>query len=129
MKRWMLGIVAALALGMTVSGAHAAKGDKKTKKAADGAAGMIQKIEGSGSALKLTVAVGKGRKATTSLVDTNDKTSVTVDGQAKQLADLKVGEYVKLNAATGTVTTIDASTTAPAKADKKAKKNKKPTAA
>jgi hypothetical protein len=127
MKRWMLGLVAAVAIGMLgVSGAHAAKPEKKAKKAGGAAnVGMIEKIEGTGSALKLTVTTGRGKKAGTTTVSTDDKTSVTLDGQAKTLADLKVGEYVKLNAATGTVSTIDATTTAPAKGEKKDKKKKK----
>src|SRR5688572_25511160 len=110
MKRWIAPLVALVVVGILgVSSADAAKPDKKKK---GGEAGVIEKIDGSGANLTLTVAMGKGKKATKVNVTTDDKTTVTVDGQAKDLKALKAGHHVKLDSTSGTVKTIDASTAA-----------------
>jgi hypothetical protein len=118
MKRWMLAVVTVLAISLfSVTAADAAKEKKKAKEPG----GKIEKIEGSASNLTLTVLAGKGKKAETITVTTDDKTSVMIDGQVGKLADLKQGEWVKLSDSTGKVTSIDASTKPP---EKKAKKPK-----
>src|SRR5688572_5047426 len=123
MKRWIAPLVALVVVGMLgVSSAQAAKPDKKSK---GGQAGVIEKIDGSGNTLTLTVAMGKGKKATKVNVTTDDKTTVTVDGQAKDLKALKAGHHVKLDSTSGTVKTIDASTAAGGDAKGKAKGEKK----
>jgi len=117
MKRWIAPLVALLVLGMLgVSGADAAKADKKKDKK-DANSGVIQKIDGT----SLTVVLGKGKKATTVTVSTNADTSVMLDGQKSDLSKLKVGEIVKLDATSGTVKSIDATSTA-AKPKKEKKK-------
>jgi hypothetical protein len=129
MKRWIAPLVALLIVGMLgVSSAQAANPDKKKKKGGDG--GVIEKIDGSGNALTLTVAMGHGKKATKVNVTTDDKTTVTVDGQTKDLKALKAGYQVKLDSTSGTVKTIDASTAASdAKGKAKGEKKKKKKAA
>ena len=123
MKRWIAPLVALVVVGMLGVSAQAAKPDKKNK---GGQAGVIEKIDGSGSTLTLTVAMGKGKKATKVNVTTDDKTTVTVDGQTKDLKALKAGYHVKLDSTTGTVKTIDANTAAgDAKGKAKGERKKK----
>lgn len=124
MKRWIAPLIAmAMVVGLMSGNALAAKKDKKKDKGSANA-GQIDNISGSGTDLTLTISVGKGKKADKKTITTNKDTSVTVDGQAKTVADLKSGLYVKLDSTTGVVKTIDASTTAPAGKDKKNKKKK-----
>jgi hypothetical protein len=128
MKRWIAPLVAlALAIGLIGTSANGADAAKKAAKKNKGAAntGQIDNISGTGTDLTITVSTGHGKKATKNTVTTNKETSVTVDGQAKALSDLKTGQYVKLDTATGVVKTIDASTSAPAGDKKKDKKKKK----
>lgn len=127
MKIWTAAIVGILGLGLLgVSDVQAAKKDKKKDA---GMMGQISKIEGSAPTLTLTLTTGKAKKkkgadaAAPITITTDASTSVTVDGQTKTLADLRVSEYVKISG-TGTAKTIDASTSAPAKGEKKAKKKK-----
>lgn len=126
MNRRFLALVAALAIGAVgVSGADAAKADKKGGKKKADASAVIERISGSSPNLTLALAVGHGKRATKSTVNTSSKTSVTVDGQTKAVADLKVGQHVKVDHATGQVARIDASADdQPGKKNKKSKKQK-----
>jgi len=119
MKRWIAPLVALLVIGMVgVSGADAAaKADKKKDKKG-ATTGVIQSIDGA----KLSVTMGKGKKATTVTVSTNADTSVTIDGQKSEVGKLKVGETVKLDSTTGTVKSIDATSSTTAKPKKEKKK-------
>ena len=136
MRFWATALAAVLAVGIIGAGdaSGAAKPEKKKKgdKAGGGTAGTITRIEGKAPAVTLTVSAGRGNRAKEVTVTTDAGTSVTVDGQAKSVADLRVGERVKLDAATGKVKSIEASTAAPRKGDGKKpgeKKRKKKKAA
>jgi hypothetical protein len=121
MKRWIAPIVAFVMVGMLglacANADAAAKADKKKDKKG-GNVGMIQEIKGK----TLSVTLGKGKKATKTDLTIADDASITLDGQKSDINALKAGLYVKVDATSGTVKNIDATTKAPDKGEKKKKK-------
>jgi ribosomal protein L21E len=69
--------------------------------------GIVSKVDGS----SITVTIGKGDKAKEVVVETDDKTTFTVDHEPAKLADLKVGELVAVAPAKGVAQHIDLNTT------------------
>lgn len=109
MKLWTTLVI--LAVMASLTGIAEAKKPKETA----GLVGQVTAIDG----IKLTVSSGKKKKkAVTQDVTCDDKTTVTRDGQAAKLADLKVGDYVTITPADGTPTSVTATTTAPSKKSK-----------
>ena len=105
MKLCMTALVLLLVASMaTVS--EAAK-DKPLK-------GQISAIDG----MKITVSSGKKSSPTTTDVTCDEKTTVTRDGKDAKVTDLKTGDYVTITPATGTATSIVATTTKPEKKPK-----------
>ncbi|QOV89183.1 hypothetical protein [Humisphaera borealis] len=114
--RHVLMALAAFAL-VGLIGASNVQAAKKADKGST--EGVIESITGTAPALTLSVK-GAGKKAVAVSLTTTEKTSVTVDGQAKTLTDLKAGAHVKYTASGGVVSTIDATAAAAPKKKKKA---------
>src|SRR4051812_845061 len=89
MKTWSIVLAMMMALMLSVSVAEAAKGAKPT-------AGTISKIDGAN--LTITPRAKKGTTETPAdiTVATDDKTTVTVNGETKAVSDLKVGDKVRV---------------------------------
>jgi hypothetical protein len=103
MRRWMV-MVAVLAMAMLV-GAAQAKGSKANK--GEKINGKITKVDGSNVTVQPHVKKGEPAKDAV-VVMTTDTTSVTINDVAKGVADLAVGQRVKvtLSADGKTATTI-----------------------
>lgn len=78
--------------------------------------GKIVKVDGVNVTVKTMVRGGEGKEV---VVVTDDKTTVTLDGKAAKVADLKADLFVKVTPAEGTAVTIDATTKAPERPAKK----------
>jgi hypothetical protein len=105
MKIWMTAIVLLLAAGI----AGAAETKTETKKEGKGLRGQISKIDG----MTLTVTSGGKKNPKTTEVVMDDKTTVTRDGKDAKATELVVGDYVMVTPASGTATSIKASSTKP----------------
>ena len=69
--------------------------------------GIVSKVDGN----NITVTIGKGDKSKEIVVETDDKTTFTVDHEPGKLADLTVGELVAVAPAKGVAQHIDLNTT------------------
>jgi hypothetical protein len=106
MKVWIS--LLALVLGLSfVTPTMAAKGGKK------GVRGKVTSFTGDASKGSLTVTSGGKKNPQDVTVETDDKTSVTLDGNPAKVTDLKSGLWVTVSPAEGTAATITASTTRP----------------
>lgn len=105
MKIWTTAIVFLLIAGM--AGVAEAAKEKALK-------GKISAVDG----MKITVTSGGKKNPQTVDVTCDDKTTVTLDGKDAKVADLKSGYYVSITPATGTATSITATTTKPEKKPK-----------
>jgi hypothetical protein len=108
MKVWIS--LLALVLGLSfVTPTMAAKGGKK------GLRGQVASFSGDATKGSLTVTTGGKKNPQDVTVATDDKTSVTLDGNPAKVTDLKAGLYVMVSPAEGTAATITASTSRPKK--------------
>lgn len=106
MKLWIS--LLALVLGLSfVTPTMAAKGGKK------GLRGQVTSFSGDEKKGSLVVSSGPKKSAQDVTVETDDKTTVTLDGNPAKVTDLKAGLYVMVSPAEGTAATITATTTKP----------------
>ncbi len=89
MKTWSAILAVMIALMLSVNIAEAAKAAKPTP-------GTISKIDG--NTLTITPRAKKGTTETPAdvTVTTDDKTTVTINGETKAVSDLKVGDKVRV---------------------------------
>ena len=105
MKVWIS--LLALVLGLSfVSPTMAAKGKK-------GLRGQVTSFSGDEKKGSLAVTSGGKKNAQDVTVETDDKTTVSIDGNPAKVTDLKAGLYVMISPAEGTAATITATTSKP----------------
>lgn len=108
-------LLAAVALLGMVSFAMAAKGDKGKGKGPKGLQGKVVSVDT--TAKTVTIKTGGKKESKEVVVTTDDKTTITVDGNAATLENLEAGMMVAVTPATGTAEKIMAKT-AKGKGDK-----------
>ena len=117
MKTWSTILAVMIALMLSVSIAEAAKAAKSSAKATPG---TIAKIDG--ATLTITPRAKKGSTDAAPAditVTTDDKTTVTINGETKAVSDLKVGDKVRVTLGEDgkTATAIQSGKAAAPKAD------------
>ena len=111
MKIWMSVLAAVVVFGLAgVSQAAKAKGEGK------GLKGQVVSVAADGTSVVITT--GGKKNATELTIPVDKETTVTVDGAASKVSDLKKDMYVMVSPATGTAKTITATTTKPEKKPK-----------
>jgi len=86
--------------------------EEAPKKAPRGIFGKIASVDGANIVVEKRVS--RDSKETTKVtVVTDDKTEITLDGNAAKIGDLKEGMFVMITPATGTAEKVRASTKAP----------------
>lgn len=104
MKTWtrLFAVLAIVAMVGVAANTNAA--DKPAKKG--GLKGSVVKVDGG----KLTITSGKKGAEKEVVVETSDKTVVTIEGKEAKLADLKAGQRVTISPETGVAEKIEVPT-------------------